>query len=304
MKHVISRLFIAVVLLLGANVPALADGCSLVRLASVEMNLEQGGRTSVPMTIAGKNFNMLVDTGGFLTMLSRSAAASLGLTEQRIVDDMVGYGVGGMKADHFVIAPSVDLGGLKATNFRLMIIPRTISDDAEGTIGPDILTKYDVEFDFANARFNLFSRQHCPGQVVYWTHDPFVALDLIMDRIGHISVPVMLDGKRQMALIDTGSWRSAMSLESAKSAYALKDSDLKGEGGSSDVAAQRYAFKTMTIQGITVNNPDIVLLPDSYAHLGRAGAPDLLLGAGILRQLHLYIAYGERKIYVTPASAH
>jgi hypothetical protein len=30
----------------------------------------------------------------------------------------------------------------------------------------------------------------------------------------------------------------------------------------------------------------------------------LILGVGILRQLHLYIAYKEQKLYITPALAN
>ena len=31
---------------------------------------------------------------------------------------------------------------------------------------------------------------------------------------------------------------------------------------------------------------------------------DILMGIGIMRQLHLYIAYKEKKMYITPALAN
>ena len=59
----------------------------------------------------------------------------------------------------------------------------------------------------------------------------------------------------------------------------------------------------MSFGGVEVSNPDITLIPDRKAQLGPQ-APDLILGIGILRQLHLYIAYREKKLYLTAASVH
>jgi predicted aspartyl protease len=296
--------FVLAALCLLAAAPAYAeDSCRLVRMASVDMGQEREGLPIVPMAIGAETANLVVDTGGFLTLLSQAKATSLGLQAWGIAPDMVGRMVGGIKVDHFLIAPSVDLGGLKAKNFRFTILPTRFSLDSDGTIAPDILTQYDADFDFANAKFNLFSRNHCPGKVVYWTTEPYAGIDITVETFGHIMLSVVLDGHKERALIDTGSSRSAISLETAKSDFHLSDADLRPLGSDS-TGAKVHPFKTLTLQNVTVTDPDIVLLPDSYAHLGSFGAPTILLGMGVLRQLHLYIAYGEHKIYVTPASAH
>jgi hypothetical protein len=62
-----------------------------------------------------------------------------------------------------------------------------------------------------------------------------------------------------------------------------------------------YPFKTLELDGLTVNNPHIGV--ESDATMGRLGS-DIILGIGILRQLHLYIAYKEQKLYITPASVN
>jgi len=56
----------------------------------------------------------------------------------------------------------------------------------------------------------------------------------------------------------------------------------------------------MTLQGVTVNNPKIVLVPRESSKFSDMRA---LLGITVLRQLHLFIAYHERMIYVTAADA-
>jgi hypothetical protein len=41
-------------------------------------------------------------------------------------------------------------------------------------------------------------------------------------------------------------------------------------------------------------------MPDK---LGNPNEPELFVGMSILRKLHLYVAYGEKKLYVTAADA-
>ena len=58
---------------------------------------------------------------------------------------------------------------------------------------------------------------------------------------------------------------------------------------------------TLDFGGVAVTNPRIAISSDNFTKgLGN----DLILGVGILRQLHLYIAYEEEKLYITPALAH
>jgi hypothetical protein len=64
----------------------------------------------------------------------------------------------------------------------------------------------------------------------------------------------------------------------------------------------RYPFSTLALQGVTVNNPEIDLVPQS-AFFRDGRGPQLLLGIGVLRQLHIYVAYDEQVLYVTPAEA-
>ncbi|HEY2033927.1 MAG TPA: hypothetical protein VGH02_09610, partial [Rhizomicrobium sp.] len=64
-------------------------------------------------------------------------------------------------------------------------------------------------------------------------------------------------------------------------------------------------FKTLSLNGLTVNHPDILLISNSESDvLGGNASPKMLIGLSILSKLHLYIAYGEHNLYVTPADAH
>lgn len=168
------------------------------------------------------------------------------------------------------------------------------------------MANFDLDFDFANAKLSLFSKDHCDGKVVYWTHEPTSKISFTKDAFYHISIHVQLDGHDVKGIVDTGAERSVMSLETAEDLFDLRDdaAELKhvpGPNGTKN--ARHYPFKQLSFADVIVSNPDLTLVPDHEAGMG-PNAPDLIIGMGILRQLHLYIAYGEKNIYVSAASAH
>jgi hypothetical protein len=73
----------------------------------------------------------------------------------------------------------------------------------------------------------------------------------------------------------------------------------KGAGGT----LYRYPFKSFTFGTVTINNPKIDMLPADLSGLPE-DSPMMYIGDDIIHLLHLYIANGENKLYITPTSAH
>lgn len=128
---------------------------------------------------------------------------------------------------------------------------------------------------------------------------------------GHINFPVTLDGKDVRATLDTGASRSVLGLEAAEDTFSFdeKNASLKVLGTTRSGHSYKFPFNTLlfgeagaVLGSVTVINPDLILVSRSDSRL--PGSPDLILGMGVLRQLHLYIDYKEKKLYVTAASAH
>jgi hypothetical protein len=282
------------------------ETCELHQVFKVDMTLLRDGRESVPMSVGGQTVNMLIDTGGLFSMLTPPSVVALGYPPLIIPSARITQ-YGGLRIDHYVRAQDVALGGMKSSTFQFLIMPeRGYPPDIGGVLAPDILSSYDADFDFANATFKLFLHDHCAGQVVYWTSDPHGEVEIELNDYGQISVPVTLDGKEIRATIDTGGNQSFASLETIEDDFNLneKSPDLNLlPRATPDAPRYHYPFKMLSLQSITVNNPDLVLVPDDQSKLW-VGAPKLILGMNILRQLHLYIAYRERVLYVTPAAAH
>jgi hypothetical protein len=76
----------------------------------------------------------------------------------------------------------------------------------------------------------------------------------------------------------------------------------------------RYPFKTLSLGGVTVNNPTIDIRPQTrnqvckaVPHFGTAecyGGSQVNLGLSELTALRLYFAFDEKVLYATAADAH
>ena len=291
------KLFLAVLCLTLSAVAATADEkCTLVRNASLDVQIDAAGGVDVPIVVSGRPLMLLVDTGAVFSMLNQSVVDTLGLKLEYIPEaGLVLYG--GTRITSYVTAYDVQLGKMKGPKADFLVMPNGhLPPGTDGILAPDFLSRFDADFDFANAKLNFFSHDHCDGRVVYWTHDAIAVVPFDMDEVRHIMFHVQLDGKDVKAIFDTGSSRSVMSLEAAEDLFGFDDATAKKYNG-------RYPFKELTLDGVTVNNPDVLLVPDDVSKVMRR-APPLILGMGVLRQLHLYIAYREHKLYITAASAH
>jgi predicted aspartyl protease len=282
-----------------------SDNCVLKQVTRLPLSVSADGAATVPMTIGGRQFTMAVDTGSLASALFGPAVAKLQLSPHNY-NFRMWTNFDGQRFDRFVVAPDVGLGALRADSVEFGYVPAGVMPtDLDGTIGPSILKNYDVELDFQNGVFALYSRDHCPGQFSHWTDGEYAKVEFTTDRFGMISVPVELDGKEFRALIHTGYMGSEVVLDAISVKFGIDESNpalQRRPGGNEHVRYYSYPFKTLIIQGITVNNPKVELVSYDTART-MPGQHPLILGMDILRRLHLYIAYSEHVIYVTPATA-
>jgi len=276
-----------------------------VRHAALDM-VPFGGLVVVENAIGDKPIKMLVDTGGFLTCFNEAKATELGLkVEIYPASGIVMYG--GLGLRRFVNLADFRIGRMRAPRLAYPLLPAgRLPDGVDGLLAPDFLASFDVEFDFAGRKVSLFSKDHC-GKVTYWTDAPVTPIRLIRDEDQvHIATYVKLDGEEIKAEIDTGSSKTLMSLESARSIFDLDRDDprLTEDHTFNDLeGTKRFPFKQMAFGNVQVNNPEIVLVPDHSSRMG-PNPPKLILGLSVLRNLHMYIAYREKNLYVTDANEH
>jgi hypothetical protein len=126
-----------------------------------------------------------------------------------------------------------------------------------------------------------------------------------------------------IATLDTGAYNSTLNIPIAEAAFGLKlgseDTPQIGNlAGKSSAVTYRHVFHSLAFDGVVVRNLQVQIIPDLlHQVLVDAALPPtgtrifdprkmeadagMLIGMDILRHFHIYIAYKEQKLYITPA---
>lgn len=301
-----------------------AEGCGPLQIVGQADIVSTQGALLVPAKVNGLATYMIIDTGGWYRELAPALVDKLNLstTKRRVglIDAT------GRTTDKSATVDDFEIGSFKAKD-AVFLVPKEGfgSDDVGGTIGPQMFTMLDLDLDFEAKKINFVLQDHCEGKVVYWKTPSYAIVPFTLTAEGHIRFPIELDGHKFTALLDTGADESYITLRAAEGAFGItEDSPGVTKGGyvNGDKRAQEYerTFKTLTIAGITFNNPKLTLIPDLLrnhqindhnpkinSHIDTnneaEGLDDVMVGLEELRHLHVYIAYKEQKLYISPISA-
>jgi predicted aspartyl protease len=298
--------FGAVCVMFVAGQAGAEDACHLTMVASLDFSPTDEYAVTLPVTLDNVPTRMLVDTGGITTTISSDWAIDQRLRRKKLERGAYFTDYEGNPLQWFAEIPSVQIGTLHASDVRAIIEPGWLDKAVVGTLGPDFLMHYEVEVDFAANKFNLFSQDHCPGQVVYWTHDPAAAIPVKIDEAGHVIVDAQLDGHDIKAIVDTGATTSAIKMSGATSLLDLRPTSpgvTKISENSATGGNYKYTFKSLSLAGMNFNNPTVVLVGDANPG-DEALSRYLLLGGHQLSKLHIFISYKEHMLYATAAGAH
>src|SRR5262249_42403883 len=138
---------------------------------------------------------------------------------------------------------------------------------AEGTIAPDLFSKYDVELDFDAPKMRLFPAGcglPAPNQ-----RSRFVALPIHSDAHALMHVDARVDGTDVDAVIDTGSGQSVLRLDVADAVLGrpVRESELihTGSGTSNGWDVYRVPFHELRFGQVLVKEPDLYIMTDKLA---------------------------------------
>ena len=311
--------------------PALADdSCSkpLQMVNTIPMQMSKDMlRAFVPVTINGTQKLFILDTGGYATQIWPAAAQELKLAKVESggkLMDLYGHASeGAAEAATFV------LGRLQARNYQILISPEGIvnpNGPESGILGPDLMGRYDTELDFAGGKMNYFSTDHCPGRVIYWPHAVAAMVPMQFRDDYHIVIPVTLDGHTFKATIDTGASETLIKDVEARRVFGIAEAG-SGDTPLSDIDGKKqftHIFNSLEFEGVAIKNPHVVVFPNLVGSHDRNNGkqtgslikndddadpddPAIILGMNVLSKLRMYIAFGEKKLYITeagtPASA-
>jgi predicted aspartyl protease len=299
-----------------------AASCDLKQIASIPMQLTANNRLLLDATINNQPVKIMVDTGAALSALNKKFATRMGMSISSTRENV--YGLSGKALNEQTSVETLRLGGKTSADILFVVKP-TGSDgtdgEAVGLFGADYLQNYDVEIDIAGGKLNLFSQDHCPGQMVYWAPEFFKTPIFFENNTPYLRpmLDIAIEGKGMRALLDTGAPHSVMRLAVAAGRMGLSPDtpgmEYVGEGSGVEghtLPVYRHTFQLMNFGEITLHNTPMEIIPiDTAAHVNAIGShikisageePDVLIGMSLMKQLHLIIAYSENAIYYTIAT--
>jgi predicted aspartyl protease len=297
---------------------ARGEDCALKRVASLPLDLSDRA-PRVEVSIGGSTLRFLVDLGSPYSMIDEGVATRLGLESRAIVG--LDIYVLGQVVKRYVEPEHLRIGGAEiGRRLALSLIPAgKLGTDEEGLLGLDFLGRFDLDFDFGQSRLNLFSPQHCKGQVAYWTTD-YTTVPFSESGNRHLVVPVTLDGKPIDAILETGSQSSILDAFVARLRFGLDRDQLVADAGAGKERWLPHRFESLKLEGVAVGHPVLYIGTSqneeefSRRHRDKGQfdprtrveleKPELVIGMDILQGLHLFIAFDERLLYVSAAGAH
>ena len=305
---------IACALLAGG--PALAQDCGTLKtISSVTLQpSETRLQELVPVKINGADKRLLLDTGGYTSQLTQETVDALKLPTGGSLGTMKYIG-GSASAVGSASIAEFEMGSMRAKDISMLVSPVPgLEKSADGILASDLFLAYDIDMDFGHDKLNFISTDHCPGKIVYW---PTQVLAEVPLRIvgGHYLIDVTLDGRRMVALVDTGSSRTSLGLAGAQRQFGLTASSpdmLMAAKTNGTVTTYMHKFGVLSFNGVEIHDPNLAVIDSDFLDRSRAAAGahvvgqivepwDMILGMDMMRHLHVYIATKERKIYITPA---
>lgn len=300
---------LAALALISTPIPAHA-ACELRQVFEFPVDLA-GNRPLIPISIAGRDMKMMLDTGAGTSLIWDSSAKDLNLKilPFRGTDQMYGAGA------------AVDTVGLVSVkDFKLagVAIPKislhaTSHGDAPqtviGVLGEDFLHQYDVDFDLRARKVRLFLPKGCSGdQVVYWAKAYSMAkLVRSNSNADWLKFNVNLDGHDAVALLDTGAERTQVTPLFVRRNAISPEAQMQAETTSDRPNA---LFRVLTVGQESIQNVRLEIanlfgrdievrygaIVSSYAVVD---PPDLVIGADFFLAHRVYVARSQGAIYFT-----
>jgi tetratricopeptide (TPR) repeat protein len=276
--------------------PARAEQpCNLTRIAELPMENHGERGPVVPVRIAGQMRRILLDTGGFASILDPSVIPG----HRGHPASMTGIlGLGGVLLTKSVRLDSVELGPAVPSVVDFLVGPPAYAN-VDGTLGANMLKGSDLELDPVKGTASFFAPAHCGRGAIHWPHADETAMPFIMDpEDQHIFMTVKLNGQEINAMVDTGSPDSFVRMSEATSLFRLSETSPgmqpAGAGLSERGAPRnyyRYRFSSLELGSLKLDDPWMIVAPFLKV--------DMIIGMHQLHRLHLYFAFGEHTLYAT-----
>jgi hypothetical protein len=248
---------------------------------------------------------------GDSAFMTHEAAKKFSLTEHASGMEM--RASNGVIGKTYVVAPQFSVGPVAGNNETFMVFG---SDATElPFVSLKTFANFDMDFDFSAKRLNLFSSDHCEGKVTYFSTGAIAAIPYEGDQF---EIAVNLDDHATKAFFWGDGLESTMGLAEATKLFGLTSDSPGMEPVLKDdkLVGYRHIFSTLILEGITIKNTAFLIVPEKLKDMFKEKPTgslidesphkdlriEMAIGRNVQRQLHIYIATKEHKLYIAPGS--
>jgi predicted aspartyl protease len=310
-RRVAAILFASTALALAsATTAAERSSCKLILIEEWLVRADHA-RPVIDGSINGQKIGILLDTGAIFSLVRRAAVAKLGLKTFPVTGYRL-FGIGGETRAESAHIDELRIGTAVRKDWPALVVGEDeFEEDVAVILGDDFFHQLDVEFELARRTVRLFQAKECDhASLGYWAAD---AIAVPLEAREKIHVSVLINGQPVLALLDSGTGLSTLSLEAARQLGATPEMPGVVDGGCiRGMGKERLdswiaPFRSFAIGDELIRNPKIRFAPlwqharfdETGSHLRRrvSGVPDLLLGSDFLRAHRVLIAHSQRKMY-------
>lgn len=279
-----------------------AEACELIKVAEAPL-FALGNHYAISVTLNEATKPIIVDTGAEKTTLTSRFVDEFKLKTDPLAKPTASFGVGQTQAvlHQNVIASVFGVGGLVYRDRSMVVTDidfgKTPESQAIGALGDDIMSKFDVEFDFPSKKLTFYHTFQCYESFAPWKGDfvmaPFDHHD------GKVVLDIILNQERTRAIVDTGNSMSFISRRSS-ALWDVGDRDLgltravsiSPLNGGSSSPVKTYNFETVELGGktyhqLTMNVVDVDLV------IAAAN-----LGSDYWRARKIWISYSRNWMFI------
>jgi tetratricopeptide (TPR) repeat protein/predicted aspartyl protease len=300
----IKPLVLASILLVGAAESATAAraACHIGKIAEMAVTMTDL-RPLVTTKINDSEAVFIADSGAFYSQITPGKAAEFGLHAGPAPFGLTATGVGGEVRISLAIVKRFTIVGVTLKDREFLVGGSETGQDTAGLIGQNILGLADTEYDLANGAIRLLEPHGCGDKPLpYWaSNQVFSTLEWLpqgnfFPRTGAVAY---VNGARMRVLLDTGAWKSLLSLAAARRAgIDMKGPDVKPAGWSGGLGRRRVETWIAPVDSFKIGDEEV-----KHTHL-RVGDTslddvDMLLGADFFLSHRVLVAKSQHKIYFT-----
>jgi predicted aspartyl protease len=278
-----------------------ADACGARPLGSITV-ATLNSAPIVTLSANGHPVTLIVDTGAERTILTPAVAERIGAQPPRVEFQRQMRGITGTLGTREVELRSFTAGGVAIPWRRVWVAPITmakvLSAPIDGLLGADALSEFDIDLDLPRHRMAFYDKQSCPNGMPEWA-GPNTAISTGRSPTDYLFFPVQLDGRRIVAIIDTGAQRSTLSLASARKlgvteATLSRDPSMITRGAAGDqLNSHVHRFARLEVGTEIIRDPELVVADVKLRDA------DIVLGFDFLSSRRLWLSYESLRIFLS-----